>query len=126
MEAGNLKKGDYIEIEGEPFRVENIQSVITSRHSHAKLKLEAQGMFSDSKKVLSIPHDEGFEKVELIRKHGQLIAKTSEGSCQVMDLRDYSVRDASISKDLIESLNEGDEVTYIEYKGKGRVLGPRG
>lgn len=125
VEAGSLKKGDCVEIEGEPFRVEGVQSVVTSRHSHAKMKMEAHGMFSGSKKVLSIPHDATFDKVDLIRKHGQLIAKTSDTTCQVMDLRDYSIRDASISQDLMQRLSEGDEVTYIEYGGKTRVLESR-
>lgn len=125
VDAAALKKGDYIEINGEPFRVSNIQSVVTSRHTHTKIKLEAQGMFTDSKKTLSVPHDEKFEKVDLIRKHGQLISKTAEDTCQVMDLRDYKIYEASISKDLMMRLSEGDEVTYIDFKGRARVLDSR-
>ncbi len=125
VEAGSLKRGDYVDIDGEPFRILSLQSVVTSRHTHTKIKLEALGMFTDNKKALSIPQDEKFEKVELIRKHGQLISKTSVDACQVMDLREYSIHDATISKDLLERLGEGDEVTYIDFRGRARVLDAR-
>ncbi len=125
VDAGSLKRGDYIDIEDEPFRILGTQSVVTSRHTHTKIKLEAVGMFSGNKKALSISHDEKFDKVDLIRKHGQLISKTVESTCQVMDLHDYSVLEASISEDLMGRLNEGDEVTYIDFKGRAKVLDSR-
>ncbi len=125
VEAGSLKKGDYIAHEGEPFRVEMIKSVVTSKHTHTKTKLDLVGMFTGNKKNMSLPHDEKMEKVEIIRKHGQLIAKTSENSCQVMDMKDYGVHEASIPKNLMGELEEGTEVTYIAYQGVTRVIGSR-
>jgi len=125
VDSGSLKRGDYIDIEGEPFRVLGIQSVVTSKHTHTKIKFDAIGMFSGNKKAFSVPHDEGFDKVDLIRKHGQLISKTSDTTGQVMDIRDYAIYDAEISKELMEGLNEGDEVTYIDFKGKSKVLDSR-
>ncbi len=125
VEAASLKKGECVDRDGEPFRIEKIRSVVTSRHTHTKIKMELTGMFTGAKKALTLPNDEKMEQVDIIRKHGQLIAKKSMQSCQVMDLRDYEVHEVSASGDLMTELKEGDEVTYIEYKGVAKIVGTR-
>ena len=103
--------------------VEKAQSVVISRHSHSKMKIDIVNLFSGEKRVLSVPNHEELEKADVIRKHGQFISKTGDGRGQVMDMKDYGVLDAEI-KDGVE-LKEGDEVTYIDFKGRATIIQKR-
>ena len=123
VEASSLKKGDFVVHEGEPFLVEKAQSVVIGRHSHTKMKIDLLNMFSKERRSLSAASGEGFEKVDIIRKHGQFIAKTGDNRGQVMDMKDYSVLEAEIREGL--DVNEGNEVTYIEFKGRALITDKR-
>lgn len=112
-------------MEGEPFRVDSIQSVVISRHSHTKIKMELTGMFSGAKKIMSLSPHKTMEKVEIKRKHGQLIAKISEDVGQIMDMMGYTIYEAHVPKDLMERMGEGNELIYIEYGGRVQVLEAR-
>ena len=125
VEVGSLRRGDIVILEGEPFRIDSIQSVVISRHSHTKIKMELTGMFSGAKKIMSLSPHKTMEKVEIKRKHGQLIAKISEDVGQIMDMMDYTIYEAHVPKDLMERLGEGDELIYIEYGGRVQVLEAR-
>jgi translation elongation factor P/translation initiation factor 5A len=52
-----------------------------------------------------------------------VIAK-SDTSVQIMDASTYETLDGLCDPDILSTLNEGDEVTYVEYKGI-RVLGKK-
>ncbi|GAI47693.1 unnamed protein product [marine sediment metagenome] len=125
VNVGSLRRGDVVLLEGEPFRVDSIQSVVISRHSHTKIKMDLTGMFSGAKKVMSLSPHKAMEKVEIKRKHGQLIAKISEDVGQIMDMMDYTIYEAHVPKDLMERMGEGDELIYIEYGGRVQVLEAR-
>ncbi|KUO39576.1 MAG: hypothetical protein AVW06_03515 [Hadesarchaea archaeon DG-33-1] len=124
-EAGSLRRGDVVLLEGEPFRIDSIQSVVISKHSHTKIKMDLTGIFSGTKKILSLSPHKTMEKVDIKRKHGQLIAKISEDVGQIMDMMDYTIYEAHVPKDLMERIGEGDELTYIEYGGRVKVLEAR-
>jgi len=124
IEIKKLSKGSYIAHKDEPYIIRDIKSVIIGTHSHAKIKAEIEGLFSGKKETLSIASHERVEDVEIIRAHGQLIAKMGE-SVQVMSMDDYSVFDAEISPELLSAVSEGDDVTYINFKGRVRVIEKR-
>lgn len=123
VEASSVKKGEFVVQNGEPYFVEKAQSVVISRHSHSKMKIDIVNLFSGEKRVLSVPNHEELEKADVIRKHGQFISKTGDDRGQVMDMKDYGVLDAEI-KDGVE-LKEGDEVTYIDFKGRATIIQKR-
>ena len=118
-----MKRGDFVVQDKEPYVVEKAQSVVVGSHSHTKMKIDLANMFTGEKRALSVPTHEDFEKVEVIRKHGQFISKTGDSRGQVMDMKEYGVLDAEIKKGL--ELNEGDEVTYIDFKGRAMILEKR-
>ena len=125
VEVGSLRRGDIVVLEGEPFRIDSIHSVVISRHSHTKIKMDLIGMFSGAKKIMSLSPHKTMEKVEIKRKHGQLIAKISEDVGQIMDMMDYTIYEAHVPKDLMERMGEGDGLIYIEYGGRVQVLEAR-
>ena len=124
VEASSLKKGEFVVHSGEPYFVESAKQVVVSRHSHSKMKIDLVNLFSGNKKSLSVPNHEEIEKADVTRKHGQLISKNDEGRGQVMDMVDYGTLDAEIKQGV--EINEGDEVTYIDFKGRAMILEKRG
>ena len=54
VEIKKLSKGSYIAHKGEPYRIKNLYSVIIGTHSHAKTKVELEGLFSGKKETISI------------------------------------------------------------------------
>lgn len=118
-----MKKGEFVVQDKEPYFVEKAKSVVVGSHSHTKMKIDVVNMFTGEKRALSVPTHEDFEKVEVIRKHGQFISKTGKDKGQVMDMKEYGVLDAEIKEGL--TLNEGDEVTFIDFKGRAMILEKR-
>jgi translation initiation factor 5A len=123
IEIRQAKKGTHIIYMDKPYRVEDTKSVVVSRHSHAKTKVTLVNIFNkDDRQTLSLPHSEQVEDVKIIRKHGQYIAKLAPGRGQVMDMRDYAIYEAEIPEELDSKIKEGDEVTYIEFRGRCKVV----
>jgi translation initiation factor 5A len=123
IEIKQAKKGTCILFNEKPYRVDDIRSVVVSRHSHSKSKVTLVNIFdSVDRQTLSLPHSEPVEEIPVIRKHGQYIARLGPGRGQVMDMRDYSIYEAEIPSDIDGEIKEGDEITYIEFRGRSKVL----
>ncbi len=127
VEIRSVKKGGNILYNDKPYRVEDTKSVVVATHSHTKTKVTLVNVFdSRDRQTLSLPHSERVEEVPIIRKHGQFIARLRPGQGQVMDMRDYTIYEAEIPDELDEKIKEGDEITYIEFRGRSKVLEIRG
>jgi translation initiation factor 5A len=123
IEIKQAKKGTCILYNDKPYRVEDIKSVVISKHSHSKSKVTLVNLFDRTdRQTLSLPHSELAEDIQVIRKHGQFIARIGPGRGQVMDMRDYEIYEAELPPEIDGKLNEGDEVTYIEFRGRSKVL----
>lgn len=61
-EVGSLRRGDVVLLEGEPFRIDSIQSIVISRHSHTKIKMGLTGMFSGTRRTMSLSPHKTMEK----------------------------------------------------------------
>ncbi|MFQ5800187.1 MAG: hypothetical protein ACE5HH_00505 [Candidatus Hydrothermarchaeales archaeon] len=122
-EIRQVKKGSCIIYNDKPYRVEDLRSVVVSRHSHSKTKVILGNVFDRTDRVtLSMPHSEQVEEAPITRKHGQYIARLGPGRGQVMDMRDYSIYEAEIPDEIDEKIMEGNEVTFIEFKGRCKVV----
>ena len=119
-----LKKGDYVLYENEPCRVQKMELKVISKHSHTRAKLELLSMFSGNRYVMNLGPHETMEDVEITRRHGQFISKVG-GGVQVMSMDNYEMVDAEIPPELFEEIKEGDDVTYIEFRGRAKVLETR-
>jgi translation initiation factor 5A len=123
IDIKKVRPGDYILFKDEPYRVIKNQIVVTGTHSHAKNKLDMQGLFNGKYETVVLPPHERLDDVEIVRKRAQLISKQGE-TVQIMDLVSYETFDTAMN-DALKELNEGDEVTYIEFRGMATVLEKR-
>ena len=120
IEIKRLKPGHYIIHKEQPHRVLKNQIVVTGTHSHTKNKLELQNMLNDKYETLTFPPHEHMDNVDIIRKKAQLLSM-QENLAQIMDLVSYETFNAAI-KDGSDDLEEGDEVSYIEFQSNAFVI----
>ncbi len=122
--ARNLEKGSYFMLGNELVQVVRKEVVVFGTHSHSKLKLFVKGIESKGTKSINLAHEDKVEIMDIIRKSGQVLSK-SNNMLQVMDAVSYETFDAETDPGLIDEINEGDNVTFIEFNNKRRVLDKR-
>jgi len=120
--AKDLKKGNYIMVSNEVYQITRKEVVVFGTHSHSKTKLFVQGLFSKGEKSFNFSHTDNIEELDIIRKTGQVISKLPD-KIQVMDTHSYETFDAE--SDLYDQIKEGDEVTFINFRGNVKVVEKR-
>ena len=123
VEAGELKEGSYVVIDGEPCRVVEIEKSKTGKHGSAKARIVAVGVFDGGKRTLSLPVDAQVEVPIIEKRSGQVFAVTPS-SVQIMDLETYEYLDAPFpeEEDLKAKLAPGVEVEYWRILGKVKIV----
>lgn len=122
--ASELEKGNYFFVNNEPVRVTRKEVVAFGTHSHSKLKIFYQPLNGGGEKTVTLQHADKVETVEIIRKLGQVISKT-DSKVQIMDMVSYETLDANAASDILNELNEGDQVTFIDLKGNVKIIEKR-
>ena len=113
VDAGSLKKGSYVIIENEAYRVVDTQKSKSGKHGHAKARITALNLLTQNKKSIVVPTDTRLEAPEIDKRSGQIISITPN-FVQIMDLETYETKDIPTpDKDDIEGvLEEGANVEY--------------
>ena len=122
--ASELEKGNYFIYNGEPVKITRKEVVAVGTHSHTKLKFYIQGLRDKGERTAVFQHSDRVEKIEIMRKQGQIISKTAN-KVQVMDAVTYETLDSTLPPELADDINEGDTVTFIELNGKVEILDKR-
>ena len=122
--ASELERGTYFIYNNEPVKVLRKEVIVVGTHSHSKLKFFIQGLNEKSERSVNFHHTDKVEIVDIVRKLGQIIAKTNN-KMQIMDMVSYETLDANVSADLFNELNEGDQVTFVEVNGNVQIIEKR-
>ena len=122
--ASELQRGSYLIYNGEPVRVLRKEVIVVGTHSHSKLKFFIQGLNGKSERSINLHHTDKVEIIDIIRKLGQVISKTNN-KIQIIDMVSYETFDANAPTELINEVNEGDQVTFIDLKGNIQILEKR-
>ena len=118
VELRNLKEGNYIIIDGEPCKIISLTKGKTSKHGEAKARVEAIGVFDGKKRNLVKPVTASVEVPIILKKKGQVVS-VQGNITQIMDLETYEMMDLTVPEG--KELREGDQISYIEYKGKRQI-----
>lgn len=118
VELRNLKEGNYIIIDGEPCKIISLTKGKTSKHGEAKARVEAIGVFDGKKRNLVKPVTASVEVPIILKKKGQVVS-VQGNIAQIMDLETYEMMDLTVPEG--KELKEGDQISYIEYKGKRQI-----
>ncbi len=122
--ASELERGNYFIYNGEPVRVLRKEVIVVGTHSHSKLKFFIQGLNEKSERSVNFHHTDKVEIVDIVRKLGQIIAKTNS-KVQLMDMVSYETLDANAPAELFSELNEGDNVTFVDVQGVIEIIEKR-
>ena len=122
--AQELQRGNYFIYNGEPVRLLRKEVIVVGTHSHSKLKLYIQGLNERGERSITFHHTDKVEIVDIIRKLGQIISK-SNNKVQLMDMISYETLDSNVDTELFNSLNEGDQVTFVNIDGNVQILEKR-
>ncbi|HZX11962.1 MAG TPA: translation initiation factor IF-5A [Candidatus Nanoarchaeia archaeon] len=110
-QAGNLKVGSYVLMNGAPCVVKNIQISKTGKHGSSKCRIEAVGIIDSQKRIELHPSGDNME-VPIIEKKSAQVLSVHENVANVMDAETYETFDLVVSEELKGSVEEGAHVSY--------------
>lgn len=119
-EAKDVKVGEWIIFNREPYKLKRKEIVTAGTHMHSKLKFIMQGLFSPGEKSAVYGHHDKVDIAELEMKSGQVISVVGS-KCQIMDSRTYEVVDVEFSPDV--TVEEGKTIMFVLYNGRNMIIG---
>ncbi len=109
VEAGKLRNGSFVMIDGEPCEVRDVSKSSPGKHGSAKAKIKARGLFDDKDRHITKPADTMMMSPDLDKKEGQVVS-IDGNIAQVMDMDSYETEEMDIPDEFDAS--EGDTVNY--------------
>jgi len=123
VEAGSLKPGSFVVIDGEPCKVVEVEKSKPGKHGSAKARIVALGLFDNVKRSLIAPTDSKVEVPIVVKKSAQVIA-ILQNSVQLMDLDTYEVYEVPMpaEEELKNRIGPGVEVEVWEVMGRRKLM----
>ncbi|MEB3787533.1 MAG: translation initiation factor IF-5A [Desulfurococcales archaeon] len=121
---GELKKGSYIVIDGEPCRIVEISRAKTGKHGSAKAHVVAIGVFSGQKKTMVAPVDTRVQVPVIEKRLAQVLADMGD-TVQLMDMETFETFDVEKPTDdeqLAAKIKPGVNVEYWLIMGKPKII----
>lgn len=120
---GELKKGSYIVIDGEPCRIVEITRAKTGKHGSAKAHVVAISVFTGQKKTLVAPVDTRVQVPIIEKRLGQIIADMGD-MIQVMDMETFDTFEVEKPEEenLASKLEPGVTVEYWLIMGRPKII----
>ena len=126
VEAGSLKIGRYLVIEGEPYRVVSIEKSKSGKHGHAKARITAVGIFDGSKKSIVLPTDTKVDAPVIDKRVAQVnyITDSSPPMLGLMDMESYESFEEVMpdSEDFEGKVEQGIQIEYWIVLGRRKLV----
>lgn len=116
IDATQARVGTNLILDGDFFTIKKMDISKTGKHGHAKCRIEAANMITDSKKVFVVPGHEKFE-VPLVNKNKAQVLSISSGVASVMDLESFETIEINVPEELQGEIKENDNVEYWDIEG---------
>ncbi|HDI85781.1 MAG TPA: translation initiation factor IF-5A [Candidatus Korarchaeota archaeon] len=126
--AGDLKKGSYVVIDGEPCVVLSVAKSKPGKHGAAKVRIEARGLFDGTRRSKIFPADADVEIPIISKRSAQVLAVMGD-TIQLMDLETYETFElpmSAVDEEERSKVESGAEVEYWEALGKKKVMKVKG
>ncbi len=121
--ASDLERGKFFELKGELWQVLRKGVINVGTHSHTKLSFSVCDLSGKRERDIILGHNDKVDMIDIIKKKATIISKL-DNRVQIMDVQSYETLDGDCEPEILETLNEGDEIIFIEYKGI-KVLGKK-
>ena len=134
-QAGSLKKGDHIVIDGHPCKIVELTTAKTGKHGHAKASITAIDIFTGKKLEESAPTSHNVECPNVVRNEYELVSIDGNGFCTFIDEEGSYREDLKLANDtdndFVKPLKELYEkggnilITVVCALGQEHILGFR-
>ncbi|MBS3760930.1 translation initiation factor IF-5A [Halodesulfurarchaeum sp.] len=118
-EVRDLQEGNYVMMDDVPCKITAYSTAKPGKHGSAKARVEGRGVFDDRKRSFSQPVDQKIWVPIIERQQGQVVS-VDGNDAQIMDLDTYETFTMRIPED--ESMAPDDEIEYLEYEGKRKIV----
>jgi translation initiation factor 5A len=126
VEAGSLKAGRYLVIEGEPYRVVSIEKSKSGKHGHSKSRITAIGIFDGSKKSIVLPTDTKVDSPVIDKRVAQVnyITDSSPPMLGLMDMESYESFEVPMPdpEDFEGKVEQGIQIEYWIVLGRRKLM----
>lgn len=120
-EIRELKVGRYLNIEEEPCKIISISTSKPGKHGSAKANIDAESIFTGSKKSLVGPVSTKVQVPLIDKRKGQVLHFT-DAEVQIMDLETFETFTMSINADHECTLADGAEIMYIVAMDRTKLM----
>jgi len=117
IDATEVKVGTNISLEGEVYTVKKMDISKTGKHGHAKVRIEANNIITENKKVFVVPGHERFD-VPMINKNKAQVLSIGHDKVNVMDLDTFETIEMDCPQEIKSQLSENDNVECWDIEGK--------
>jgi len=122
--AGSLKQGSYVLIDGFPCQVRSVDKSKPGKHGAAKVRVVAFDVFSGQKRGLLKSTSMDVDVPIMLKASGQVVAVMGD-TVQIMDLSSYETFDVKKPGD-IQGLASGVEVEYVRWGDNVKIVRKKG
>ena len=117
INATEIRSGTTIMFEGHACIVRSTDTSKTGKHGHAKVRMEAIGVFDGKKRCIVTPGHERFE-VPLTKKLKAQVLSVNGDKASLMDLETFETLDVDIAEEVKADVKENANVEYWDVEGK--------
>jgi len=118
--AGAMKVGSYILINGSPCIVKDTQTSRPGKHGHAKVRIKATDIFTNSTKEVVKPGHDSVEVPIILKRNGQVLSITGD-DIELMDMESFESAHADrnlADEELRDKIQAGQTVMIWKVMGK--------
>jgi len=121
VDATQLKPGSIFLFEGEAYTLKSNDISKTGKHGHAKCRMQASAVFSDRKKVITVPGHERFD-IPNVEKRKYQILSVEGNSVSAMDLESYETVDLPMNEEMKDEILPEKTVEVWDIEGKKAIM----
>ncbi|MFC1741347.1 hypothetical protein ACFL3V_02325 [Nanoarchaeota archaeon] len=121
VSADELKKGMFILMNSNIFRITRKEVVVCGTHSHSKTKIFCQPLLGGGERNFLFAHKDKVDVPDVDNRIGQVIA-VGDATITVMDKSTYETLDINADHSIISEVQEGHEVFFFTYQGASTAL----
>lgn len=119
MQAGHLKPGNYVLIDGYVCQVKSMEKSKPGKHGSMKARVVAIGVFDQQKRNLLKPGDATVE-VPIINKRNGVVVAIMGNDVQVMDSANYENFNCQKPKEV--AIKQGDNVEFMQVDDNVKIM----
>ena len=119
-EAGKLKEGNYIMMDGEPCRIAILTTSRPDKAGKFNASIKAIGLFDSQTHSCVSPSNTKIEVPTIERGSAEVLAIVAN-TAQLMDLTTFETFQLPISMNLRGDVRQGGEIEYIQALGRRKI-----